>query len=333
MRRAQFGVSLLLAALWIAPAPAQSDLDAFMQQVLAKRDDNWQKLQQYVLDERETIEIRGPARATLWGERREYTWYVRDGFFVRSPVKVNGASVGDADRRQYEANFLKREQRRDQRAKDDPGERAPAATAPPDAGDAPRDLDGLIRQSQQPQFISSAYFLRFKFDEGRYALVGRERMEERDVFRIEYYPTKLFSEQSRREAIRDHALDGQRARERNPRPEVDQQLMTLMNKTSKVTLWIDPTSQQILKYTFDDLGWNFFPARWLVRVSNVTASMTMGQPFPGIWLPRALVMDIALTLAIGPVDFRYSLDYDDYRQPDVSSRVIVPGGAAEPSKR
>ena len=34
-------------------AAAESDLDAFMQQVLAHRDDNWKKLQQYILDERE----------------------------------------------------------------------------------------------------------------------------------------------------------------------------------------------------------------------------------------------------------------------------------------
>ena len=26
----------------------------------------------------------------IWGERREYTWYIRDGFFVRSPIKFNG---------------------------------------------------------------------------------------------------------------------------------------------------------------------------------------------------------------------------------------------------
>ncbi len=54
-----------------------------------------------------------------------------------------------------------------------------------------------------------------------------------------------------------------------------------MNKTSKVTLWIEPASHQILKYTFDDLGWDFFPGSWLVRVSDVTASMTVGQAVPG----------------------------------------------------
>ena len=82
---------------------AQTDLDAFMQQVLAQRDSNWKKLQQYVLDEREQIDLRGPSGAPLWGERRDYTWYIRDGFFVRSPVRVNGAAVGEPDRLKYEA--------------------------------------------------------------------------------------------------------------------------------------------------------------------------------------------------------------------------------------
>ena len=40
----------------LAPAAGQnresSDLDAFMARVLARRDDNWKRMQQYVLDER-----------------------------------------------------------------------------------------------------------------------------------------------------------------------------------------------------------------------------------------------------------------------------------------
>src|SRR5205814_4190293 len=74
---------------------AETDLDAFMRQVLARRDDNWKKLQQYILDERERIELRGPTRQRMWGEEREYTWYIREGFFVRSPVRFNGVTVGD----------------------------------------------------------------------------------------------------------------------------------------------------------------------------------------------------------------------------------------------
>jgi hypothetical protein len=97
-----------------------------------------------------------------------------------------------------------------------------------------------------------------------------------------------------------------------------------MNKSSKATLWVEPSSHQIVKYTFEDLGWNFFPGQWLAQVDGVTASMTMGQPFPGVWLPRGLDMDIRMLLAFGNVGLRYSLQYDNYRQPDVRSRIGIP---------
>src|SRR5215210_3096083 len=110
-------VFVVVGALWAAAAAAAppTDLDAFMKQVLARRDDNWKKLQQYVLDEREVIHVQGPGRVPLWGERRDYTWYIRDGFFVRSPVSVNGVTIGEGDRRKFEADFLKRQQEREKR--------------------------------------------------------------------------------------------------------------------------------------------------------------------------------------------------------------------------
>src|SRR5436305_994829 len=93
--RAWSGAGLIVLMTAGAPgvpsvAAGQSDLDAFMQQVVARRDDNWKKLQQYVLDEREEFDLRGPANVRLWGEQREYTWFIRDGFFIRSPLKFNG---------------------------------------------------------------------------------------------------------------------------------------------------------------------------------------------------------------------------------------------------
>src|SRR5204863_3688612 len=120
-----------------------SDLDALMQRVLARRDDNWKKLQQYILDEHERIDLRGPS-ATLWGEQRDYTWFIRDGYFVRSPVKANGVTVGEADRRKYEADYLRRVEQRERRAL------GPAVPATPQAAaaDAPRDLNGLIQQTR-----------------------------------------------------------------------------------------------------------------------------------------------------------------------------------------
>ncbi len=115
MKSARVLLTLVLTASAVVALPAQTDLDAFMQQVLARRENDWKKLQQYVLDERESTELRGPGQALLWGQRSDYTWYIRDGFFVRSPLKVNGATVGEGDRRKYEADFLKREQEREKR--------------------------------------------------------------------------------------------------------------------------------------------------------------------------------------------------------------------------
>jgi hypothetical protein len=42
------------------PVTAQSDLDAFMSRVLARRDENWKKMQQYILDEQERLQVTGP---------------------------------------------------------------------------------------------------------------------------------------------------------------------------------------------------------------------------------------------------------------------------------
>jgi len=49
----------------------------------------------------------------------------------------------------------------------------------------------------------------------------------------------------------------------------------------------------------------------------------VGQPFPEVWLPTSLEIDLAMTLAIGQFDVRYGLDYHDYRVPSVTSKVGV----------
>jgi hypothetical protein len=307
---AAFAAAIVGASSRVA---AQSDLDAFMRQVMERRDDNWTKLQQYILDERETIDLRGPGGATLWGERHDYTWFIRDGYFIRSPVKFNGVTISEADRRKYEAEYLERQQQREKRAQERAAASGQAAGGPAPPTDAPpTDVDGLIRQTRQPEFISSAYFLRFRFDQGRYALVGRETVENREALRIEYYPQKLFEDRNRER----NRSKGDESYEREMR--------RLMNKASRVTLWVDPASHQILKYTFEDLGWDFLPGQWLVRVDTVRASMTIGEMFPEVWLPRGIDMNVALKLALGDVNLHYTLDYHDYRRADVTTRIGIP---------
>ena len=77
-----------------------------------------------------------------------------------------------------------------------------------------------------------------------------------------------------------------------------------MNKVALVTLWVEPASHQIVKFTYDNVSFDFLPAQWLARVEDVNASMTMSQPFPDVWLPRAMDVNASVTLALGQVDFR-----------------------------
>jgi len=317
-----------VAACWtlsIAALPAQNDLDAFMRQVVARRDENWKKLEQYVFDEREQFDLRGPTRIPLWGERRDYTWFIRDGFFIRSPVKINGVTVGETDRRKAEATYLQQAQAREKRGQNghvavgsgglsiQPGDPADAETRESLA----QDVGGVIRQTREPGFISSAYFLRFKFEEGKYALVGREKLDDRDVLKIEYYPARMFSGSDRR---RNQDRDKQTSAEDKAR---DAEFQRLMNKVALVTLWVEPKAHQIVKYTFDNVGFEFLPAQWLVHISDFKATMTVAQPFPDVWLPATLGMDLAMIAAFGQLDMHYSLEYHDYRVPSVTSKVGV----------
>jgi hypothetical protein len=330
-------VTVLAGAAALSPRlNAQTDLDAFMKDVVLRRDDNWKKLQQYILEEREELAFTGPGGGRLWGEQRDFTWFIRDGFFVRSPVRVDGAVVSEADRRKAEDQYLRRTQRRDARGRQSgPENAAPdssgvGAIARPDNNDnnagAPTSVDGLIRQTRQPQFVSSSYFLRFKFDEGRYALAGREKFEGRDVLKVEYYPTKLYDGDNRRR--RGNSED------RSPQQRTQEEyLRRMMNKVAIVTLWIEPSTHQIVKYTFDNIDFEFLPAAWLVTVDTVKASMTMSQPFPEVWLPKDVDLQVAMTMAIGQFGFRQNVSYRDYREPTVESKVFIPGADRAPRKR
>ncbi|MDP3718111.1 MAG: hypothetical protein Q8T13_10145 [Acidobacteriota bacterium] len=331
MRSRTLAVLLCLAALAaVVPSrvTAQSDLDAFMERVLARRDDNWKKLQQYVLEEKEAFDLTGPGGLPLWGMRREYAWFIRNGIFVRSPVKANGVALSEADRRKAEDEWLRREVSREERRKRradrekqglpaEPETRAvvigPTGVqvvdeTPTTAADLPSNVDDLLKQGGDPQFVSSSYFLKFRFEKGRYALAGREQVDGQDALKIEYYPgTGLFNE-------------GRSRPNRKVRDQEDE-IEEKMNKVSLVTLWIDQKTHQILQYTFDDIDMDFFPGRALMRVSDLKATMRMAQAFPDVWLPRSIQMHFGLMLAVGAVDATYTVDYLNYKQADVTYKI------------
>jgi hypothetical protein len=326
----------LLCALWFVLTPLQtgapaqpaasstaeraqpSDLDALMARVLANRDQSWRRLQEYLLAEREHFRLLGPDGAPMFGSDREYLWVAREGRAVRSPVRIDGVTVGEADRRKAEADWDEEETRRAEKAT----KRREAAAA----SGAAADVDAM--RGGEPRFISEVQFLRFRFEPGNYFFVGRETLAGREVLRIEYYPTRLFAEafeEERRE--RDEARRKAEA-EGRPLPDVDDdeedvRIEQALNKVTLVTLWVDPAVDQVVRYTFDNVDFNFLPGRSLVRLDAARATMTMGQPFPGVWLPESLTVEGGITLANGSYRAEYARRFRDYRQTDVQMRFRV----------
>ena len=332
MRRSVSRIALIALVLCSptaqAQAPKSTDLDAFMARALQRRDLDRKTLSDYVLDEVEVFEVLGPGRVPFARMRREYTWYVRDGIHVRSPIKFDGIPIPEDDRRAYEERWLRKEQQsRTYRAERDEKR---AAEGKPPALSAP--------SINEPRFVSESYFMDFKFEPGNYYLAGKETVDGQPVLKVDYLPTRLFNDndEERREAREqsgegkapdkkpDEKPDKRSAQQKEKEQKFEDEIDRKMNKSSQVTLWVDPTSHQIVKYTFDNVWLDFLPAGWIVRVDDLRASMQMGQPFPGVWLPRDVSIHAGVTLALGSMELQYKREFSRYRKADVSTKVSVP---------
>ena len=169
--------------------------------------------------------------------------------------------------------------------------------------------------------MSEANFLRFPFERGRYFLVGREALDGRPVLKIEYYPQKLFKDdmEGRDRAARDAERRGRKGKDAEK--DFEQEIDRKFNKVSLVTLWIDPAEAQIVRYDFENLGMDFLPGQWLVRVGETTASMTMGRYFDGVWLPTSIAMRGDLQVALGSFEVQYRREFLEYRKAETSARI------------
>jgi hypothetical protein len=321
--------SLVVAAALVAagaglaaqPAARDTDLDRFMAAVLARRDDNWKKLQQYILDERERVEVVGPGGARLYGMVHDYRWFVKDGYFIRSPLVANGVTVSDGERRRREAEWLRREQRREKRRVERERKEAEASGAPLPEAPPLEGVGDVLRQQAEPSFVRAAYFLKFKFESGRYALAGKETLNGREVLRLEYYPARLFDDEDDDKTRPERRAEqvGNRGRD-DDGPEGDR-IEQQMNKTSLVTLWVLREERQIVRYVFDNIDFGFLPGRSVARVDDLQASMTMTEAFPGIWLPHRVEARMSMAFAPGTVGARYDIGYSGYREAGVTVRV------------
>jgi hypothetical protein len=68
---------------------------------------------------------------------------------------------------------------------------------------------------------------------------------------------------------------------------------------------------------------DFLPARSMVRVEGFGATMKMGQPFPGVWLPQDIDATGTFTLALGTFDAGYAVRYRNFREANVGMKMHV----------
>ena len=302
-------VFLVFAMLLAQAAPSpQTDLDRFMAQALQRRDVDRRALGDYVLDEVESFDVLGPGRVPVVRMRRNYTWFVQDGIHVRSPLEANGVPVPESDRRAYEQHWITSElARRDYRTKRDERRAArglgPALSAP---------------SVNEPRFVSESYFMDFTFEPGNYYLAGRETLDGQPVLKVDYLPAKLFEE-------RKDTKDAKDTKERSDKEkQLEAEIQYKMDKTSQITLWVDPATHQIVKYTFENVWMDFLPVGWLLKMDDLTAQMQMGQPVPGVWLPDNISIHAGATMALGSVEIQYRRVFSNYRKADVTSKIRVP---------
>ena len=158
------------------PAAANhNEIDRLVQEAFDGRHaGDWRRLSDFLLRETLTVAVEAGPGSPLAGFRlaREYEWYVRDGWAVRSPVCVDGVAVGETRRRRYERDWLRSERRR---------------RASLDAGGA----------DPEPRFVTDFhYFLEWDLEPGDCYLADRERAAGRDAVRLECYPTGRLREQA-----------------------------------------------------------------------------------------------------------------------------------------
>ena len=208
--------------------------------------------------------MRGPQRVPIWGERREYTWFIRDGFFVRSPTKFNGvddrrgrtpevrsrlseAGAGarqeGATRQQRDARRLRSHDRRRHRRRHARASGRPGAHA----GRQRRHSSerGSRNSSRRPiSCASSSRKASTPWSAARRSTAARCSGSSTTPSACSAAP--IAGGRARKPSDKDRARDAEFQR--------------MMNKVALVTLWVEPKAHQIVKYTFDNVGFDFLPA-------------------------------------------------------------------------
>jgi len=238
-----------------------NELDDFMAKVLKKRDIDWERLHNYIFSSTEILEIKKGEIPALENFRREYIWYVRDGYLVRSPVRIDGVKISAGERAEAVEKWINDEKKK--------------------------------REKEQKNQLNRQSFFGFKFEPGRYLYVGKQQFEGREVVVVEYYPD-IGNNNKNKDKYED-----------------------LIEKSILITLLIEPEEHQIVQFIFDNAGFEFLPARWLVRLDDIKGSLVMGKPLGDVWLPREITAYGSISTANMDLSIHYSHEFYSYSKTDV----------------
>ena len=180
-------------------------------------------------------------------------------------------------------------------------------------------VKSLEKREKRSSGVNRDHFFGFKFEPGNYYYAGRRDFEGREVVVIEYYPEEGFIDDDDDEEDEDEGEED----------EIDAK----MNKVFLVTMLVDPKEHQIVRMTLDNVGFDFLPARWLVQIGTIEASMTMHQPFGDVWLVRDITAYGKVTTAGGDLAVRYTLEFDDYAIAETSATYRFPPRGADTKKK
>ena len=118
-------------------------------------------------------EFRGPCEILLWGARAGIHLVSARRVLRKEPGAVQRCRHQREGARDVRAEFPATDES-PRRAREGAGQRDRRHRRPP----APSDLQSLIQQTREPQFVSSAYLLKFKFEGGQLR-AGRPRDDRR----------------------------------------------------------------------------------------------------------------------------------------------------------
>jgi len=264
--------------------PEMSDLDEFMAKVMQKRWADAENLREYVFNEREALDVEIDSKiASQWSYRREYLWFVRDDYLVRSPVVIDGVKVSDKEKSTAEDEWINGQKKRGKSTNKN--------------GIDYQALFGL----ENANSLDFQAFFGFEFEPGRYLYGGERQFEGRKALLVEYYP-KL-SDGKKGSNNKKDSING------------------LFEKSYLVTMLISPDDHQILQITFDNVGLEFLPARWLVRMNDIKASMVMDKTQVGIWLPRKISAYGSISTAGADLSINYTREFYEYAKSHVDVKL------------